>query len=118
MCARRNFDQMLASASDASPSRQGADWSGDRQDSLEGTTNLAFHYMYEDLHASRAYVKAGQLSWKQILKTYTEKRVGSVWAVSDPKPGLIVFMGNLLNKMKRDSQKIKTKSSILLVSGD
>ncbi|SFC69021.1 Predicted ATP-dependent carboligase, ATP-grasp superfamily [Alkalibacterium subtropicum] len=69
------------------------------QDSLKETTDLAFHYMYEDLHASRAYVKSGQLSWKNILKTYTEKRVGSIWARSDPKPGLY-YVGGLANKVK------------------
>lgn len=96
-----NFNQMLAELGFNMPLLAYRELTGQEigQDSLKETTNLAFHYMYEDLHASRAYVKAGQLSWKQILKTYTEKRVGSVWAVSDPKPGLY-YVGNLLNKMK------------------
>ena len=56
--------------------------------------------MYEDLHASRAYVKSGQLKWKTILKTYTEKRIGSIWSFDDPKPGLH-YVGGLADKVRQ-----------------
>jgi len=96
-----NFNQMLTELGFNMPLLAYKELTGQEigQDSLKETTNLAFHYMYEDLHASRAYVKSGQLSWKNILKTYTEKRVGSIWAASDPKPGLH-YVGGLANKVK------------------
>ncbi|WP_423190438.1 carboxylate--amine ligase [Alkalibacterium sp. f15] len=97
-----NFNQMLAELGFNMPLLAYKELTGQEigQDSLKVSTNLAFHYMYEDLHASLAYVKSGQLTWKSILKTYTEKRVGSIWVASDPKPG-IYYVGNLLNKVKK-----------------
>lgn len=95
-----NFNQMLAELGFNMPLLAYKELTGQEigQDSLTETTNLGFHYMYEDLHASVAYVRSGQLSWKSILKTYTEKRVGSVWSARDPKPG-IYYTGQLLKKV-------------------
>lgn len=97
-----NFNQMLTELGFNMPLLAYKELTGQEigQDSLKETTNLAFHYMYEDLHASRAYVKSGQLKWKTILKTYTEKRIGSIWSFDDPKPGLH-YVGGLADKVRQ-----------------
>ncbi|MEC6748873.1 carboxylate--amine ligase [Marinilactibacillus sp. XAAS-LB27] len=65
---------------------------------IKEDTGQVFHYMYEDLHASRAYVKAGDLTWSQILKSYKASKTGAVWAKDDPQPG-IQFIGKFVKRV-------------------
>lgn len=97
-----NFNQMLAEIGFNMPLLAYKELTGQPigQKVLKDTTDFGFHYMYEDLHASKAYIQSKQLPLKQILKTYTEKRVGAIWDRKDPKPGFS-YIGILLNKVKK-----------------
>lgn len=97
-----NFNQMLAEVGFNMPLLAYKELTGQPigQKVLKDTTDYGFHYMYEDLHASRAYIKSKQLSLKQIMKTYTDKRVGAIWNPKDPKPGF-AYVGIILNKVKK-----------------
>ncbi|PRY82327.1 carboxylate--amine ligase [Alkalibacterium olivapovliticus] len=97
-----NFNQMLAEVGFNMPLLAYKELTGQPigQKVLKDTTDYGFHYMYEDLHASKAYIQSKQLSAKQIMKTYTEKRVGAIWNSKDPKPGF-AYIGIILNKVKK-----------------
>ncbi|MCC5893951.1 MAG: carboxylate--amine ligase [Alkalibacterium sp.] len=97
-----NFNQMLAEVGFNMPLLAYKELTGQPigQKVLKDTTDYGFHYMYEDLHASKAYIQSKQLPLKAILKTYTDKRVGAIWDRKDPKPGFS-YVGILLNKVKK-----------------
>lgn len=65
---------------------------------LKKNTNTAFWYGYEDLLAVKAYVQTGQLSAKDVLKTYFRPKVYAIWDWKDPKPA-ISFMKTTLGKI-------------------
>ncbi len=72
---------------------------------IEEDTNTAFWYMYEDILATRAYIKTGQLKLGEVLKTLKRPRVGAMWNPKDPKPALMFFG----MKLKRVFEKIVGK---------
>lgn len=96
-----NFNQMLVELGFNMPLLTYKELTGQAigEKVLKETTDFGFHYMYEDLHASRAYIKTKQLPLKTILKTYTDKRVGAMWDKNDMKPGFS-YAGILLKKVK------------------
>lgn len=53
---------------------------------IEYNTGRVFIYHLEDFLARRAYVKAGQLTRMQILKTLFRKKAYSIFAMDDMKP--------------------------------
>ncbi|WP_080146049.1 carboxylate--amine ligase [Marinilactibacillus piezotolerans] len=95
-----NFNQMIADVGLNMPLIAYKELTGQPIGSrvIKEDTGQVFHYMYEDLHASRAYVKAGDLTWGQILKSYKASKTGAVWAADDPKPG-IQFIGKFMKRM-------------------
>ncbi|SDK19782.1 carboxylate--amine ligase [Alkalibacterium thalassium] len=97
-----NFNQMLAELGFNMPLLAYKELTGQPigEQTLEETTGYGFHYMYEDLHATRAYLASKQLSVGQIAKTYTDKRVGAIWDRKDPKPGF-AYLGVLFGKVKK-----------------
>lgn len=64
-------------------------------------TNRVFWYAYEDLLAIRDYIKAGQLSLGQVLKSLLKPKAYAIWSLDDPKPSFSYFkmmVGKLLNR--------------------
>ncbi|WP_099158938.1 carboxylate--amine ligase [Virgibacillus ndiopensis] len=64
------------------------------------TTNRAFWYGYEDMLAVKDYVKTGQLSVKDIVKTYFRPKAYAIWDWKDPKPG-INYSSMLIGKVAK-----------------
>ncbi|EXJ22715.1 D-aspartate ligase [Alkalibacterium sp. AK22] len=97
-----NFNQMLVELGYNMPLLAYKELTGEAigQKQLKETTGLGFHYMYEDIHASKGYIRSKQLTARNILKTYTEKRVGAIWDKDDPKPGM-AYLGLLAGKVKK-----------------
>ncbi|MBW5448847.1 carboxylate--amine ligase [Cohnella sp. CFH 77786] len=63
-------------------------------------TGIAFCYLFEDLIASRDYVKSKQLGVAQIVKSHFTKRAPAIWSPTDPAPA-IYFLGMMLRKAVR-----------------
>lgn len=61
-------------------------------------TNLVFWYAYEDLLAVRDYIKTGQLTLGQVLRSYSKPKAYAIWDWNDPKPAF-VFLGKLLGRV-------------------
>jgi len=49
---------------------------------------LAFWYAYEDLISIKQYLKAGQLSIRQVISSLRQPKVYAIWDWNDPKPGI------------------------------
>lgn len=56
-------------------------------------------YLYEDISAIRAYLKTGQLTWGDILKTHRFKKVACTWNAKDPGPGFTFFKWAIAHKL-------------------
>lgn len=95
-----NFNQMIADVGLNMPLIAYKELTGQPIGSkvIKEDTGQVFHYMYEDLHASKAYVKAGDLTWGQIIKSYRANKTGAVWAKDDPKPGM-QFIGKFVKRV-------------------
>lgn len=65
-------------------------------------TGLVFWYAYEDLLAVRDYIKTGQLTLGQVIRSYFKPKAYAIWDWLDPAPAF-VFMDKML---KRVSGKI------------
>jgi D-aspartate ligase len=64
-------------------------------------TNRVFWYGYEDMLAVRDYVRSGQLSYKQVIKSYFKPKAYAIWDWKDPKPAfsyLKLLSGKLIKK--------------------
>lgn len=60
-------------------------------------TNLVFWYAFEDLLAVRNYIKTGQLSFSQVLKSYFKHKAYAIWDWKDPMPWF-AFSNKLLGR--------------------
>lgn len=96
-----NFNQMIATVGLNMPLVAYKNLTGQPigERAIREDTEEVFHYMYEDLHASRAYIKEKQLTFWQILKSYRAKKTGAVWAMDDPVPGLVFVWNKLIKRM-------------------
>lgn len=56
-----------------------------------------FWYVYEDLLAIRGYIRAGQLTILQVIKSLFKKKAYAIWDITDPKP-TILFVKKILAK--------------------
>ncbi len=63
-----------------------------------------FWYAYEDFLAVREYVKRGQLSWGQVIKSYFNKKAHAIWDIKDPMP-FFSFVGQLFGKLLKRMRK-------------
>ena len=64
-------------------------------------TNRVFWYGYEDMLAVRDYVRTGQLSYNQVLKSYFKPKAYAIWDWKDPLPAfsyLKLLSGKLRKK--------------------
>ncbi|MBY0121239.1 carboxylate--amine ligase [Bacillus sp. S/N-304-OC-R1] len=50
-----------------------------------------FWYAYEDMLAIKGYIKTGQLTRGQVLKSLMKKKSYAIWDWNDPKPGIVYF---------------------------
>lgn len=53
---------------------------------VKENTNRVFWYGYEDMLAIRDYMKAGQLTWRQIFISLFKPKAYAIWDWKDPKP--------------------------------
>jgi len=67
---------------------------------VSSDTGIAFCFLFEDLIASRDYVKAGELSVLQIVRSYWGKKAPAIWQWDDPAPALY-FMYMIAHKAMR-----------------
>ncbi|MFZ7130902.1 MAG: carboxylate--amine ligase [Eubacteriales bacterium] len=58
-------------------------------------TNYVFWYAFEDFLAVRNYLRTGQLTLKQIIKSYFRKKAYAIWDWKDPLP-MLIFSKKLL----------------------
>jgi D-aspartate ligase len=63
-------------------------------------TGRVFWYGYEDMLAVRAYVRSGQLSYSQVIKSYFKKKAYAIWDWKDPKPAFS-YMKLLSGKFRK-----------------
>lgn len=61
-------------------------------------TGRVFWYGYEDMLAVRDYVRTGQLSYKQVIKSYFKPKAYAIWDWKDPKPAF-VYLKILTSKL-------------------
>jgi len=54
-------------------------------------TNRVFWYLYEDLLAIRAYIKTGQLSLGDVIRSLFKPKAYAIWSLDDPKPAFSFF---------------------------
>ncbi|MFT4414484.1 carboxylate--amine ligase [Fredinandcohnia humi] len=71
---------------------------------VERDTNLVFWYAYEDYYAIKGYLRTGQLSLGQVIKSLFKPKAYAIWDPRDPKP-FISFVKMIAGK------KFKKKSS-------
>ncbi|WNS75872.1 carboxylate--amine ligase [Bacillus sp. DTU_2020_1000418_1_SI_GHA_SEK_038] len=60
-----------------------------------------FWYAYEDILAIKGYIKTGQLTKGQVIKSLMKQKAYAIWDWSDPKPGIVYFKkiaGKLMKK--------------------
>jgi D-aspartate ligase len=67
-------------------------------------TGVIFWYAYEDFYAIRDYIKTGQLTVAQVVKSLFAKKAYAIWDWRDPKP-FFAFMGNIVRKMFKKLSK-------------
>ncbi|PAV31515.1 carboxylate--amine ligase [Virgibacillus profundi] len=65
---------------------------------LKETTNRAFWYGYEDMLAIRDYIKTGQLSVMNVIKSLIRPKAYAIWDWKDPKPAF-AYTGIILSKV-------------------
>jgi len=49
-------------------------------------TNIVFWYAFEDFLAVRDYIRTGQLTLSQVLRSYFKPKAYAIWDPKDPKP--------------------------------
>ncbi|HPT78626.1 MAG TPA: carboxylate--amine ligase [Candidatus Atribacteria bacterium] len=49
-------------------------------------TGYVFWYAFEDILAVRDYIRTGQLTLGQVLKSYFRKKAHAIWSIKDPRP--------------------------------
>lgn len=54
--------------------------------SIQEDTGIIFWAEYEDVYAIRDYVRSGQLSKAEILKSFRNTKAPAIWDPADPKP--------------------------------
>lgn len=67
-------------------------------------TNRVFWYFYEDMLAVRAYLRAGQLSVGNVLRSLLKPKAYAIWSWRDPKPAFAfasIVASKLWNKIRR-----------------
>lgn len=96
-----NFNQMIATVGLNMPLIAYKDLTGQPigERGIREDTEEVFHYMFEDIHASRAYIKTGQLTFWQILKSYGAKKTGAVWDLDDPQPGVVFIWNKIIKRV-------------------
>lgn len=67
-------------------------------------SNIHFRYLYEDLLAIREYVRAGQLSRMDIMKSLFRKKAPAIFSFSDVRPAL-GFLSMVFGKVKKRSHR-------------
>ncbi|MFH5836526.1 carboxylate--amine ligase [Proteiniclasticum sp. C24MP] len=65
-------------------------------------TGIHFRYLYEDLLAIREYVRAGQLTKGQIMKSLFRRKAPAIWSFTDPKPAF-GFLKMVYGKVRKRS---------------
>lgn len=65
-------------------------------------TRIHFRYLYEDLLAIREYVRAGQLTKGQIMKSLFRRKAPAIWSFTDPKPAF-GFLKMVYGKVRKRS---------------
>ncbi len=71
---------------------------------IEQDVDLVFWYAYEDLLAIRDYLRTGQLSLGEILKSLRKPKAYAIWDWQDPRPFFsfaTLIMGKLWRKIFR-----------------
>jgi len=68
--------------------------------SVKEDTGRVFWYGYEDMLAVRDYVRSGQLSYSQVIKSYFKPKAYAIWDWKDPKPA-ISYMKLLSGKLRK-----------------
>ncbi len=63
-------------------------------------TGRVFWYAYEDLLAVRDYIKTGQLTVGQVVRSYFKPKAHAIWDITDPKP-MFGFLKTILNKKRK-----------------
>ncbi|MBU8879945.1 carboxylate--amine ligase [Bacillus sp. FJAT-29790] len=58
---------------------------------------IVFWYAYEDMLAIRDYIKTGQLSRKEVIRSLFKRKAYSIWDWQDPKPAF-AFLKNIASK--------------------
>lgn len=67
---------------------------------ITNDTNLVFWYAFEDLLAVRDYIRTGQLTLGQVLRSYFRPKAYAIWDWKDPKPAF-AFLGKLFSHALR-----------------
>ncbi len=60
-------------------------------------TGYVFQYLFEDILACRDYMRKGQLTAWEILKSLFRKKAPAIWSLDDPMPALS-YTGTLIGK--------------------
>ncbi len=72
---------------------------------IKETTNIAFWYLFDDIFASRAYIKTKQLKLRNIFKSLRTKKVMAIWSIKDPKPTFKFLSNKIKNKIRKRQDK-------------
>jgi predicted ATP-grasp superfamily ATP-dependent carboligase len=67
-------------------------------------TNLVFWYGYEDLLAVRDYLRTGQLTLGQVVRSLFKPKAYAIWDWTDPVPAFAfvkMLAGKFLDKIAR-----------------
>ena len=67
--------------------------------SVKEDKEIAFRYLYEDIFAIKHYIKAGQLTKKEVRESLKLKKAPAILDFDDLKPGFS-FLGIILKKIK------------------
>ncbi len=73
-------------------------------DHLKVDSGRYFWYAYEDILAVREYVRKGQLSVGQVVKSYFNKKAHAIWDIKDPKP-FFAFTKKVLGKVAKRARR-------------
>lgn len=65
---------------------------------IDYDTGIVFRYLQEDLLAIRDYVRKGQLSYGDVIKSLFRKKAPAIWSFKDPKPAFS-YLGMTLKKI-------------------
>ncbi len=72
--------------------------------SLQQSQNRVFRYAYEDLLAIRDYIRTGQLSPAQVVRSLFRPKASAIWDWNDPQPAFAymgIVLGKILKKVRR-----------------